>query len=194
MRYFIISLFLLFLISPARAAVNSDIADSDGDGLSDALELAFGSDSSKIDSDNDSYPDGLEVKNGYSPVDPAPVKLPKKISIDLSTQRLSYFLGHVELGGFLISSGIKKLPTPKGEFSVLMKKSVVNYGGPGYNYPNTKWNLMFKKGKGFNYFIHGAYWHNKFGQPMSHGCVNVSYANMKGLYQWAEKGTTVVIK
>ena len=47
---------------------------------------------------------------------------------------------------------------------------------------------MFKKGKGFNYYIHGAYWHNKFGKQMSHGCVNVSYANMEGLYQWAEKG------
>ncbi len=193
MRYLITLLFIFLLVSPTRA-IEPDSVDSDNDGLTDALELAFGSDSTKVDSDSDGYPDGLEVKNAYSPVDPAPIKLPKKITIDLSKQQLSYFLGHVELGNFLISSGVKKMPTPKGEFSVLAKKPTVNYGGPGYSYPNTKWNLMFIKGKGFNYFIHGAYWHNKFGQPMSHGCVNVSYANMKGLYQWADKGTIVVIK
>lgn len=193
MRYFIIFLFLFFLVSPARS-IESDLADSDGDGLTDALEMAFGSDPANTDSDNDGYVDGLEVKNSYSPVDAAPIKLPKKISVDLSKQQLSYFLGQVELGSFLISSGVKKMPTPKGEFIVLAKKPVVNYGGPGYNYPNTKWNLMFIKGKGFNFYIHGAYWHNKFGQPMSHGCVNVAYKNMEGLYQWADKGTKVMIK
>ncbi len=194
MRYLIAFLFIFLLVSPVRAAADTNPIDSDNDGLTDALELAFGSDPANIDSDGDGYPDGLEVKNSYSPVDPAPIKLPKKISVDLSAQRLSYFLGHVELGSFLISSGVPKMSTPKGEFTVLAKKPLVNYGGPGYSYPNTKWNLMFKKGKGFNYYIHGAYWHNKFGRPMSHGCVNVSYANMEGLYQWADKGTKIIIK
>ncbi|MEK7189922.1 MAG: L,D-transpeptidase, partial [Patescibacteria group bacterium] len=120
------------MASPARA-IEFDSTDSDGDGLSDALELAFGSDSTKVDSDDDGYNDGLEVKNAYNPVDPAPIKLPKKIIVDLSKQQLSYFLGHVELGNFLISSGVPKMPTPKGEFSVLVKKPLVNYGGHRYS-------------------------------------------------------------
>ena len=41
--------------------------------------------------------------------------------------------------------------------------------------------------------IFWAYWHNKFGQPMSHGCVNVGYDNMEGLYNWADAGTKVTI-
>lgn len=169
-------------------------ADADQDGLTDELEVAFGSDPTKSDSDGDGYPDGLEIKKGYNPIDPRPLKLEKKILVDLKAQRLSYYLSHVRLGEFPISSGTKKWPTPAGEYKILAKKPTVNYGGPGYNYPNTKWNLMFKRGKSFNFYIHGAYWHNKFGQPMSHGCVNVSYKNMPRLYNWAEVGTRVVIK
>jgi len=89
---------------------------------------------------------------------------------------------------------VKKMPTPVGDFTVLKKKPVVNYGGPGYSYPNTKWNLVFKPAKGFNYYIHGAYWHNDFGKPKSHGCVNVSYADMPFLYDWADVGTKVIIR
>ena len=113
MSYFIALLFIFLFVSPARA-IESNSADSDGDCLTDALELAFGSDPVNTDSDSDGYADGLEVKNGYNPVDPAPIKLPKKIIVDLSKQQLSYFLGQVELGNFLISSGVPKMPTPKG--------------------------------------------------------------------------------
>lgn len=169
-------------------------ADADQDGLTDELEAAFGSDPTKPDSDGDGFADGLEIKNGYNPIDSRPLKLEKKILVDLKSQRLSYYLSHVRLGEFAISSGVKSYATPSGDYKILEKRPTVNYGGPGYNYPNTKWNLMFKRGKSFNFYIHGAYWHNKFGQPMSHGCVNVSYKNMPALYNWAEVGTRVVIK
>lgn len=114
----------------------------------------------------------------------------KLIEVDLSEQRLTYFNadGTVE-GSFLISSGIKRLPTPTGTFYVLVKIPVKLYKGPGYYLPNTKWNLNFLPG----YYIHGAYWHHNFGHVMSHGCVNVSYANMEGLYNWAEVGTKIII-
>jgi lipoprotein-anchoring transpeptidase ErfK/SrfK len=36
------------------------------------------------------------------------------------------------------------------------------------------------------YGLHGAYWHNNFGQPMSHGCVNLSNENSKSLFEWAD--------
>jgi lipoprotein-anchoring transpeptidase ErfK/SrfK len=45
-----------------------------------------------------------------------------------------------------------------------------------------------------NYYIHGAYWHHNFGHPMSHGCINVAYANMEGLYNWADVGTPITIE
>ena len=123
-----------------------------------------------------------------------PVSANKRIDVDLSEQRLRYYHGDYEMGSFLISSGTKWYPTPVGEFAVQKKLPLVWYygrngNGTYYNYPRTKWNLMFLP----HYYIHGAYWHNKFGRPMSHGCVNVSYQDMERLYIWAEQGTPVTI-
>ncbi len=53
-------------------ALNSSIntgKDSDGDGLSDLLEDAIGSDKNNVDSDGDGYDDYEELKNGYLPSD-----------------------------------------------------------------------------------------------------------------------------
>jgi lipoprotein-anchoring transpeptidase ErfK/SrfK len=52
------------------------------------------------------------------------------------------------------------------------------------------WNLEFKPG----YYIHGTYWHNKFGiEPMSHGCVNVSIDNAKKIYDFLQIGDQITI-
>ncbi|MDP3985970.1 MAG: L,D-transpeptidase, partial [Candidatus Veblenbacteria bacterium] len=51
----------------------------------------------------------------------------------------------------------------------------------------------FAWGKGYSYYIHGAWWHNNFGKPQSHGCVNVAYEHMERLYTWAQVGTKVII-
>jgi lipoprotein-anchoring transpeptidase ErfK/SrfK len=57
--------------------------------------------------------------------------------------------------------------------------------GTYYNLPNVPSNMFFYKG----YAIHGAYWHNNFGHPMSHGCVNEPLASAAQLFEWA--GPTV---
>lgn len=168
-------------------------ADSDKDYLNDAWEIILGTGLMNPDSDGDKYLDGTEVAAGYDPLDPQPNKLEKIIKVSLAKQNLEYSFGGKILGSFPISSGVKSLPTPKGNFQILQKRPVVNYGGADYWYPNTKWNLLFYK-KTYGYYIHGAYWHNKFGQPMSHGCVNVAYENMEALYWWAQIGTPVVIE
>lgn len=165
--------------------------DSDSDGLNDAWELAIGTNLSKSDTDNDSYSDKEEVFNSFDPLSDKATKIEKLITVDLKTQELKYFFGDKELEHFKISSGTKKFKTPTGTFSILEKVPVKRYKGSNYNYPNTKWNLRFTKS---GLFIHGAYWHNKFGTPMSHGCINVSYSNMEMLYNWAQIGTKVIIK
>lgn len=167
--------------------------DSDQDYLNDQWELILGTGLMNPDSDGDKYLDGTEVAAGYDPLNAEKVQLDKLIKVDLKTQQLDYYFGDKLFGSFPISSGVKSLPTPAGEFSVLAKVPVKHYGGVGFNYPNTKWNLHFTTKK-LRYYIHGAYWHNKFGQPMSHGCVNVSYENMEPLYWWAQVGTRVEIK
>lgn len=164
--------------------------DSDKDYLNDAWEIALGTGLMNPDSDGDKYLDGTEVAAGYDPLDPQPNKLPKLIRVILAEQKLEYKFGDKTLGSFLISSGLRNTPTPKGNFTVLSKIPVKRYVGSNYDYKNTKWNLSFKP----SYYIHGAYWHNKFGQPMSHGCVNVAYENVEHLYWWAQVGTPIVIE
>lgn len=118
----------------------------------------------------------------------------KRIYVDLQAQRLSYYQDQILVGTMLISSGMPNTPTPRGTFSVLKKIPIVRYRGVNrdgsiYDYPNTKWNLRFFP----SYYLHGAYWHNAFGTPRSHGCVNISYKDVEALYNWADAGTPVII-
>ena len=166
--------------------------DSDNDGLSDAWEIALHTDLLNTDTDGDGFFDGVEVSSGYDPISARPFKIEKKIEVSLSKQRLSYAFGGITLEEFPISSGLPRTPTPLGRFTVLDKVPVKHYGGVGFDYPNTKWNLHFPTGQ-YRYYIHGAYWHNNFGNPMSHGCINVAYKNMERLYTFANLGTQVII-
>ena len=52
--------------------------------------------------------------------------------------------------------------------------------GTYYNLPNVPSNMFFYQG----YAIHGAYWHNNFGHPMSHGCVNSPLEQVATLFEW----------
>ena len=106
---------------------------------------------------------------------------------------MPYARNNAILASFLISSGLSYTPTPVGEFTILDKVPVKHYGGVGFHYPDTKWNLHFTTQK-LRYYIHGAYWHSNFGQPMSHGCINVDYKNMGPLYEWTQIGTKFIVE
>ena len=49
-----------------------------------------------------------------------------------------------------------------------------------YYLPNVPYTQYFYKGYG----VHGAYWHNNFGQPMSHGCINMAIPDAEKLFYW----------
>ncbi|OGY94705.1 MAG: hypothetical protein A2406_02685 [Candidatus Komeilibacteria bacterium RIFOXYC1_FULL_37_11] len=166
--------------------------DSDKDYLNDKWELILGTGLLNPDSDGDLYLDGTEIAASYNPLEKGLKQLEKLIKVDIAKQTLSYYFDGKLFDSFLISSGVSGMNTPEGEFAILDKVPVKHYGGVGFDYPNTKWNLHFTTRK-YRYYIHGAYWHNNFGHPMSHGCVNVSYENMEPLYFWAQHGTKVII-
>ena len=120
----------------------------------------------------------------------------KHIYIDLSTQTLYAYEGNTQIMKALISSG-KWGWTPVGNFNIWMKLPVTRMaGGSGasyYNLPNIQWVMYFYRDFG----THTAYWHNNFGYPMSHGCVNMRLVDARKLYAWADGpadgklGTTV---
>ncbi len=169
--------------------------DSDNDYLNDKWELILGTGLMNPDSDGDLYLDGTEVAASYNPLDQGTTTIEKLIKVSIADQQLEYFFGDKLFGSFPISGGLASMPTPKGDFKILDKVPSKDYGGTGYNfsYPDTKWNLHFTTDY-WRYYIHGAYWHDNFGQPMSHGCVNVDYENMEHLYWWAQYDTKVIIE
>lgn len=146
------------------------------------------------DSDGDGYSDMRELMSGYDPQSASTVPLPKTIKVSLKEQRLRYYTGQYLVKEIKISSGIASMPTPKGKFTIDKKLPTNLYAGPGYYFPNTKWNMRFKFNKAGSFYIHGAYWHNAFGAPKSHGCVNVAYKDVETLYNWAPVGTPVTIE
>jgi lipoprotein-anchoring transpeptidase ErfK/SrfK len=56
-----------------------------------------------------------------------------------------------------------------------------------YLLEDVPWVLYFDKARA----MHGAYWHDGYGLPRSHGCVNLSPADAHWLYDWAVDGTWV---
>ncbi len=113
----------------------------------------------------------------------------KWIEVDLSEQRLYAHEGRKTVFSTLVSTGTRWYPTVTGRFKIYRKYRSTRMRGPGYDLPNVPWTMYFYRG----YAIHGTYWHNNFGRPMSHGCVNMRTHEAKWLYNWAPLGTLVVI-
>lgn len=111
------------------------------------------------------------------------------IEVDLSEQTLTAWQGEVVVLKTQVSTGRPGLATIRGAFAVAHKYDRERMTGPGYDTPDVPWTMYFKWG----FAIHGAYWHNNFGTPVSHGCVNMRLHEAKVLYEWAEVGTEVVV-
>ncbi len=117
-------------------------------------------------------------------------KSPKRwIEINLSTQRLIAWQGNKQVYFVTVSTGKASTPTYPGVFKIQRKHSKDRMRGSNYDVPDVPYTMYYYRG----YAIHGAYWHNRFGTPVSHGCTNLPVKDAKWLYQWASVGTTVII-
>lgn len=112
------------------------------------------------------------------------------IQIDLSQQNLIAWEGDKPVYKATISSGKASTPTRIGIFKIQSKFKKTRMRGRGYDIANVPYAMYYQGG----YAIHGAYWHKKFGTPISHGCVNLAINQAKRLFNWANVGTPVVIQ
>jgi LysM repeat protein len=143
-------------------------------------------------------PDAKTVTDlsSVSPVSLAPsapsatVSVGKQIIVDLSDQRIYAYENSRLVRSVLASTGLPATPTVKGNFTVQRKYASQLMSGPGYYLPNVQWIMYFYAG----YAVHGTYWHNNFGQPMSHGCVNLPNDEALWFYDWAPVGTPVLVQ
>ena len=123
----------------------------------------------------------------------------KHIYVDLATQTLTAYEGSKLIYTYPVATG-KWGRTPTGDFHIWVKLKYTHMEGGSkedntyYNLYNVPYTMFFyndnvAKSAGFS--IHGAYWHNNFGHPMSHGCVNLSIPDSEWMYNWASVGTLV---
>jgi len=113
------------------------------------------------------------------------------IDVDLSEQRLVALEEREIVYSTFVSTGLSEWATVTGQFKVYHRLRYQDMNGYrlGYDYyledvPHVQY--FFD-----DYALHGAYWHNSFGRPMSHGCVNLSLVDAAWLYDWATYGTLV---
>jgi lipoprotein-anchoring transpeptidase ErfK/SrfK len=111
------------------------------------------------------------------------------IDVDLTHQRLVAYEGETPVRTASVSTGLPRTPTVTGRFKIYVKYKAANMSGPGYFLRNVPYVMYFYGGYG----LHGTYWHSNFGQPMSHGCVNLPTPDAEWLYNWASVGTLVVV-
>lgn len=109
------------------------------------------------------------------------------IDVDLGEQRLTAYDGASPIKSFVVSTGTWRHPTVTGQFRVYVKLTATTMAGPGYYLPGVPYTMYFYRG----YALHGTYWHNNFGTPMSHGCVNLETGDAEWVFDFARVGTLV---
>jgi LysM repeat protein len=114
----------------------------------------------------------------------------KEIIVDLSDSRTYAYEDGKLVRNVLSSTGLPGTPTVQGTFTVQRKYVAQTMTGPGYYLPDVPYVMYFYAG----YALHGTYWHNNFGQRMSHGCVNLPTPEAGWFYDWTEVGTPVHVQ
>ena len=109
------------------------------------------------------------------------------IDINLSEQMLYAYKGNELIASFVVSTGTSEHPTVTGEYRIYVKYRYTDMRGADYFLPDVPYTMYFYRGYG----IHGTYWHNNFGTPMSHGCVNMQTSDAAWIYDFARIGTLV---
>ncbi len=126
--------------------------------------------------------------------DGVPADVDRWISIDLYEQTISAYEDGELVYTTIVSSGLQGWWTQPGAFQVYSKLESTPMSGAFaadrsdyYYLEDVPWVLYYDEARA----IHGAYWHNGFGYPRSHGCVNLAPADARWFYDWAEEGTWV---
>ena len=121
----------------------------------------------------------------------APVVPTKRIVVSLSQQYLWAYEGDVPVWETYVSTGKAGFETPLGTFFVGTKletdRMAGTLGGETYDIPDV---MYFTD---YGHALHGAYWHNNFGVPMSHGCINLPLNFADWLFAWAPVGTPIEV-
>jgi len=131
----------------------------------------------------------------YSPEELVPISpgVPpelKRLVVSIPEQIVTAFENDVSIFKALVSTGANNLKnhslTPSGQHRTFYKRpsrhmttSDFTYGR--YDLPGVPWVSYFTN---WGIAFHGTFWHNRFGLPVSHGCVNLTPKAARWLYLW----------
>ncbi|MBS1699242.1 MAG: L,D-transpeptidase family protein [Actinobacteria bacterium] len=182
-----------------RAPVNAtSIVDSSGDVLDDVTPGVTGRQLGDVSGIAAAFAAQLAGGKGAFalPVTDTPFStatLLRKIDVNLSTETLTVTENGKVVDSWLISSGRGDFATHTGSFTVNWKLDSQNMGNtdltkpPYYYQPDVKWVMYFNGDEA----LHGVYWHDNWGTPMSHGCVGMPEWRAEWLFDWSPQGTEV---
>lgn len=104
------------------------------------------------------------------------------VHVDLREQVLTAYEGDKWVLATLISSGRAGHVTLPGTFRVQQKVAHTAMSRSKYFVDEVPFIQYFNKSQA----LHGAFWHDNFGTPVSHGCVNLSIADALWLFDWSK--------
>lgn len=143
--------------------------------------------------------DGAGVKvlteEDVAPISPDVDPNQKRIIVNVTYQTLSCYEGNNEVYFCRIASGqvydpvtgkiSDEFATPVGDllthWKIVSKNMTAGNEQTGYSTPAVPWNTFIS---GDGVAIHGAFWHNDFGERRSHGCINVKPEDAKWIFRW----------
>lgn len=118
----------------------------------------------------------------------------KLVVVDLTYQTLSCLENGVEVYFCRVSTGPQLNPkdspktkwaTPPGKHTIWRKLVSVHMTGGttggGYDLAGIGWTTLFASS---GMAIHSTFWHNSFGVPRSHGCVNATPEDAQWIFRW----------
>jgi hypothetical protein len=138
----------------------------------------------------------LLPEDELSPISPDLPFEAKRVEVELARQTITAYENGEVVFHTKVSTGIQSnattngIPTntPAGTFNISVKMPSKHMGEgrltdnlEDYELVGVPWTAFFDPR---GYAIHGAYWHNNFGVPMSRGCINLKPDEAKWLFRW----------
>jgi hypothetical protein len=121
-----------------------------------------------------------------APLSPQVPENEKHIEIYLDRQLLLAFEWNVLVYAARVATGQKNYESPTGWFRTFHKRPTYHMTGGAddasvFDLPGVPWDSYITD---TGVAIHGTYWHNDFGHPHSHGCINMVPQDAKWIYRW----------
>jgi len=130
------------------------------------------------------------TEDELAPLSPDVPDKEKKITVRLEEQIvIASEYGRPVFASPISSGGVYRVgsyTTPKGAFVTYYKRpsrhmAAGDLAASGFDLPGVPW-VQYITESGISF--HGTFWHNDFGRPRSHGCINLSPQSAKWLYRW----------